>query len=96
MDVSQDVIVRELDCGTDEGIELTDIVSSGEKIESLEERLQGRYSAEDITDPKTGEVIVRHHELIDEAIAHRIVNAGFKKAKIRSVLTCRCRTGVCA
>ncbi|NLY18268.1 MAG: DNA-directed RNA polymerase subunit beta' [Clostridiaceae bacterium] len=96
VDVSQDVIVRELDCGTDEGIELTDIVSSGEKIESLEERLQGRYSAEDITDPKTGEVIVRHHELIDEAIAHRIVNAGFKKAKIRSVLTCRCRTGVCA
>ena len=96
VDVSQDVIVRELDCGTDEGIELTDIVASGEIIEGLEERIQGRYVAEDIIDPNNKEVIVRNNELIDEAIAHRIVEAGFKKTKIRSVLTCRARTGVCA
>ena len=96
VDVSQDVIVREEDCGTDEGILVTDIVTSGEKIEGLEERLTGRYAAEDIVDPKTNEVVVRHHELITEKIAHRLVQNGLKKAKIRSVLTCRCRTGVCA
>ncbi|MBP7176709.1 MAG: DNA-directed RNA polymerase subunit beta' [Thermoclostridium sp.] len=96
VDVSQDVIVREPDCGTEEGIAVSDIVTSGEKIEGLEERLTGRYAAEDITDPKTNEVLVRHHELITEKIAHKLVDNGFKKVKIRSVLTCRSKTGVCA
>jgi DNA-directed RNA polymerase subunit beta' len=96
VDVSQDVIVRELDCGTDEGITLTDIVTSGEKIEGLEERLSGRYAAEDIVDPKTNEVVVRHHELITEKVAHKLAENGLKKARIRSVLTCRSKTGVCA
>jgi len=96
VDVSQDVIVRELDCGTDEGIVVFDIVTSGEKIESMEERLEGRYAAEDIIHPETNEVLVKHHELIDEKTAHRIANSGLKKAKIRSVLTCRAKTGVCA
>jgi DNA-directed RNA polymerase subunit beta' len=96
VDVSQDVIVRDFDCGTDEGIIVTDIVTSGEKIEGLEERLTGRYAAEDIVDPKTNEVVVHHHELITEKVAHKLVENGLKKAKIRSVLTCRSRTGVCS
>ncbi|NLO39599.1 MAG: DNA-directed RNA polymerase subunit beta' [Ruminiclostridium sp.] len=96
VDVSQDVIVREADCGTDEGIAVTDIVTSGEKIEGLEERLTGRYAAEDMIDPVTKEVLVHHHDLITEKIAHKLVENGVKKAKIRSVLTCRSKTGVCA
>ena len=96
VDVSQDGIVREADCGTDEGIAVTDIVTSGEKIEGLEERLTGRYAAEDMIDPVTKEVLVHHHDLITEKIAHKLVENGVKKAKIRSVLTCRSKTGVCA
>ena len=96
VDVSQDVIVREADCGTDEGIAVTDIVTSGEKIEGLEERLTGRYAAEDMIDPVTKEVLVHHHDLITEKIAHKLVENGVKKARIRSVLTCRSKTGVCA
>ena len=77
-------------------IALTDIVTNGEKIESLEERLTGRYAAEDIINPKTKEVMVKHHQLIDEKTAHKVVECGLKKVKIRSLLTCRSRTGVCA
>jgi len=96
VDVSQDVIVREKDCGTDEGITVTDIVTSGETIETLEERIAGRFAAEDIVDPQTNEVFVRHHELINDDIAKKIVDAGIKKVKIRSVLTCHTKTGVCS
>lgn len=96
VDVSQDVIVREEDCGTEEGITVVDIISSGEKIEGLDERVAGRYAAEDIIDPKTNEVIVKHNQLIDGNIAQRIVSSGIKKVKIRSVLTCRSRNGVCS
>ncbi len=96
VDVSQDVIVRERDCGTDEGITLTDIVTSGETIETLEERITGRFAAEDVVDPQTKEIIVKHHELINDKIAKKITDAGIKKVKIRSVLTCRTRTGVCS
>lgn len=96
VDVSQDVIVREMDCGTDEGIAVSDIVTSGEKIEGLEERLTGRFAAEDLIDLRTGEVLVHHHDLITEKVAHKLVESGLKKAKIRSVLTCRSKTGVCA
>ncbi len=96
VDVSQDVIVREMDCGTEEGITVFDIVTSGEKIEGIEERLTGRYAAEDIIHPVTKEILVKHHELIDDKLAVKIAEAGVKRAKIRSVLTCRARTGVCA
>jgi len=96
VDVSQDVIVREKDCGTDEGITVTDIVTSGETIETLEERISGRYAAEDIVDPQTNEVLVKHHDLINDDIAKKIINVGIKKVKIRSVLTCCTRTGVCS
>jgi len=96
VDVSQDVIVREVDCGTEEGITVSDIVSSGEKIEGIDERIAGRYAAEDIIDPKANEVIVKHNELIDNDLAQRITSAGVKKVKIRSVLMCRTRNGVCS
>jgi len=97
VDVAQDVIVREHDCGTDEGIEVTPIVVSGNKeIEGIAERLAGRYVLEDITDPNTGEVYVKAGELVSPDVAEKIEKAGIKRAKIRSVLTCRSRIGVCA
>ena len=97
VDVAQDVIVREHDCGTDEGIEVTPIVVSGNKeIEGIAERLAGRYVLEDIADPNTGEVYVKAGELVSPDVAEKIEKAGIKRAKIRSVLTCRSRIGVCA
>ncbi|NLL95989.1 MAG: DNA-directed RNA polymerase subunit beta' [Clostridiaceae bacterium] len=96
VDVSQDVIIREDDCGTDEGIEISPIVISGKTIEGLAERLSGRFASEDIVDPNTGEVIVAANALITENQAERIENTGYKKVKIRSILTCRSRIGVCA
>ena len=96
VDVAQDVIIREEDCGTTDGIEVQEIVASGKPIESLAERLSGRYAAADIVDPATGEVLVRTNELITEDMAEKIERLGIKKAKIRSVLTCRSRIGVCA
>jgi len=96
VDVAQDVIIREEDCGTTDGIEVQAIVASGKPIESLAERLSGRYAATDIVDPNTGEVLVRTNELITEDMAEKIESLGIKKAKIRSVLTCRSRIGVCA
>lgn len=96
VDVSQDVIVREEDCGTHEGYDITEIKEGNEVIESLSERLTGRYSAEDIKDPKTGEVLVPKDTYIDFEMAHKIEDLGVKKVKIRSVFTCRSRHGVCA
>lgn len=81
VDVSQDVIVREDDCGTDDGIVVSDITTSGEKIEGLEERLTGRYAAEDIINPQTGEVIAKHNQLLDSNLANKIVAAGLKKLR---------------
>jgi len=96
VDVSQDVIVRELDCGTRKGIEVMDIKDGSDVIEGLAERLIGRYAAETIVDPKTEEVIVEADKMINDRIADRIVKAGIKKAKIRSILTCHSEYGVCA
>ena len=96
VDVSQDVIVRELDCGTDKGIEISDVKSGSEIIEPLSERLIGRYATEDIYDPNTKELIVSKDDPMDEHIADRIVRAGYKKMRIRSVLTCQSQVGVCA
>ncbi|CAB1261548.1 DNA-directed RNA polymerase subunit beta' [Clostridium sp. MT-14] len=96
VDVSQDVIVREEDCGTHEGYDITEIKEGNEVIESLSERLTGRYSAEDIKDPKTGDVLVSRNTYMDSEMAHKIEDAGIKRVKIRSVFTCRSRHGVCA
>ncbi|MCY6483505.1 DNA-directed RNA polymerase subunit beta' [Clostridium aestuarii] len=96
VDVSQDVIVREEDCGTKEGYYVSEIKEGNEVIETLAERLTGRYSAEDIKDPSTGEIIVKKDIYMDEYIAGRIEETGVKKVKIRSVFTCRAKHGVCA
>ena len=95
VDVSQDVIVREMDCGTRKGIVVSDIKDGTEVIESLEERITGRYAAEVITHPETGEVLIEAGKMIKENIASKIVKAGIKKVKIRSVLTCHSEYGVC-
>jgi len=95
VDVSQDVIVREHDCGTDEGILVEDIKESNEVIEPLLERITGRVALKDIEDPETGEIIVEKNELIDEATGKEVVKAGIEEVEIRSALTCRTKHGVC-
>lgn len=95
VDVAQDVIVREDDCGTDKGITVSRIQDGKEIIEDLFDRIEGRYSFETIKHPETGEIIVARNELIDTDRANAIVNAGVEKLQIRSVLSCRARHGVC-
>ena len=96
VDVSQDVIVRETDCGTRKGIEVTDIKDGNEVIEELSERIIGRYPVGNIVHPETGEIIVEAGRMITDQDAEKIVKAGIKKVRIRSVLTCHSEYGVCA
>ncbi|MDP4180041.1 MAG: DNA-directed RNA polymerase subunit beta' [Bacillota bacterium] len=96
VDVSQDVIVREMDCGTRRGIVVFDIKDGSEVIEGLEERITGRYTAENVVHPETGEILIEAGKMIRENVASKIVKAGYKKLKIRSVLTCHSEYGVCA
>ncbi len=96
VDVSQDVIVREEDCGTRDGIIVSDIRDGNEIIEPLEDRLEGRTVTEDIVNPATGELIIAENEMINAVKAHEIVAAGIKEVKIRSVVKCRSKVGVCA
>ena len=96
VDVSQDIIVREDDCGTTEGIEVFDIKNGNQVIEKLAERLEGRYPLEDIIDPRTNEVIVTKDEMITDKIAEKIVEAGYETVKVRSVLGCKTKHGVCS
>ncbi|MEW4372711.1 DNA-directed RNA polymerase subunit beta' [Paenibacillus kandeliae] len=95
VDVAQDVIVREDDCGTDKGFIVGRIQDGKEVIEDLYDRLEGRYCFETVRHPETGEVIVGRNELIDSDKAEAIVAAGINKVQIRSVLSCRTRHGVC-
>ena len=96
VDVSQDIIVREHDCGTTEGVELTDIMDGNQTIEKLSERLLGRYPLHDIIHPETKEVLATTDTLITEAIADKIVEAGIKKVEVRSVYGCHTKHGVCS
>ncbi|MBR0576313.1 DNA-directed RNA polymerase subunit beta' [Proteiniclasticum sp. BAD-10] len=96
VDVSQDVIVREADCGTEEGIIVEAIREGNEVIETLRERLTGRYTLEDILHPETGEVLVPKNEYIEPLMAEKIDGLGVKKVLIRSVFTCKTKVGVCA
>ncbi len=96
VDVAQDIIVREHDCGTTEGIEITDIKDGNQIIEKLHERLIGRYALHDIVNPTTGELIVDNDTLITPDIADKIINAGIEKVEVRSVLECKTKHGVCA
>lgn len=96
VDVAHDIIVNAEDCGTSNGIEISALVRGGKVIIPLEERIIGRYAAEDIVNPVTGEVIVFRGEEITEEKAKLICDAGLKKVKVRSPLTCSLRNGVCA
>jgi DNA-directed RNA polymerase subunit beta' len=96
VDVAQDVIIHEIDCGTMDGIEARAIVESGEIIEPLRDRIMGRVTLEKIMDPLSGNVIVDVNEEMDEEKASDIQEGGIEKVRIRSVLTCASRRGVCA
>ena len=95
VDIAQDVIVTEEDCGTTDGILVSALLEGGEIIQPLEERLLGRLAGEDIRDPVTGEIIVSFNDEIDEEQAKAVVEAGVDRVKIRSVLTCQSARGVC-
>ncbi len=96
VDVSQDVIVREEDCGTNQILEVSDILDGKDVIEKLADRIWGRYTLHDILDPETGEIVIPGDTLIDDYYVSKVAEAGLKKVPIRSVLTCRSRYGVCA
>jgi DNA-directed RNA polymerase subunit beta' len=96
VDVAQDSIITEVDCGTIDGIEMTPLVEGGEVIEPLGDRVLGRVALEDIRDPFSNEVIVRPNEEINEALVAAIEESGLERVKIRSVLTCQSRRGVCS
>ena len=95
VDVAQDVIVREDDCGTEEGLTVADIKDGNHILEPLEERLEGRYLLHDAVDPTTGEVIWSHEDMVTGEGAKKIVDAGITSIEIRSVLTCHSHHGVC-
>ena len=95
VDVAQDVVVREKDCGTDRGLKVSAIYNGRELVESLYDRILGRYTMKSVFDPETGEKIVGKNVLVDEAMAKKIVDAGVKTVEIRSVFTCNTDHGVC-
>ena len=95
VDISQDVIVREDDCETDEGLLVFDIYDGKQLIEKLSDRLVGRYLLEPAIHPETGEVIMDTDEMMTYDDAMRIVNAGIKQCRIRSILTCKAKHGIC-
>ena len=96
VDVSQEVIIREDDCGTTDGIEVSEIEEHGQVIETFAERIHGRYPAEDIVDPQTGELLFDRNTMMRKENAEVLEAHGIHSVKIRSVLTCRARSGVCA
>ena len=95
VDVSQDIIVRERDCGTNEGIIIYDIKDGNQIIEKMQERLIGRYAVNDVINPNTKELIVDNDTMITEAIADKIIAAGIERLEVRSVLGCHSKHGVC-
>lgn len=96
VDVSQDVIIREMDCGTRKGIEVYDIKDGNEIIEELKDRIIGRYPCEHIFHPETEEIIAEVGKMLTEKNVEDVIKSGIKKVKIRSVLTCHSEYGVCA
>ena len=96
VDVSQEVIIREDDCGTDDGIMVSEIEEHGQVIETFAERIHGRYATADIVDPETGELLFTKDTMLRKENAEVLEAHGIHAVKIRSVLTCRARSGVCA
>ena len=95
VDVAQDVIIRETDCGSDRGLTITAIKEGNEVIETLEERMLGRYAQRSVKHPETGEVLVARNEIITEDIARKIIEAGIEEITIRSAFICDTKHGVC-
>ena len=95
VDVAQDSIITEVDCGALDGIEIAPLVEGGEVIEGLGDRVLGRVALEDVRDPFTNQVLVKANEMIDEENVQAIEDSGLERVKIRSVLTCQSRQGVC-
>ncbi|KRN23889.1 DNA-directed RNA polymerase subunit beta [Secundilactobacillus similis DSM 23365 = JCM 2765] len=95
VDVAQDVIVREEDCGTDRGLTISAIKNGNEMIEPLYDRILGRYTMKSIYDPETGDLIIGRNQMIDEDIAQKVIDAGVETVTIRSVFTCNTAHGVC-
>ncbi len=96
VDVSQEVIIREEDCGTTDGIDVAEIEEYGQVIETFAERIHGRYPSVDIVDPATGEVLITRDTMMRKDDAEKLEAHGIHSVKIRSVLTCRSRSGVCS
>jgi DNA-directed RNA polymerase subunit beta' len=96
VDVSQDVIIREQDCGVTHGITVREISENGQVIEKFADRIFGRYPVHDVLDPKTGEVLASNTQMIGDAEVHKIEAAGITELEVRTVLTCRAHSGVCA
>ncbi len=96
VDVVQDTIISAHDCGTTEGVEVRSLIEGGEVIEHLQDRILGRVTAEDILDPYSDELLAPRDLLLDETLAERVTQAGVERVKIRSVMTCEMRWGVCA
>ena len=95
VDVAQDAIITEFDCGTLDGLEITPLIEAGEVIEGIGDRVLGRTALEDVVDNVSGEVLVRSGTMIDEHLVKKIEDAGIQTVKIRSVLTCETRRGIC-
>ena len=97
VDVSQDMIIREADCGTDQGVVVSDFINekTGAVIESLRDRIVGRFANKKVVDPNTKKVLVDRLEMITESIADKIVDAGIKEVEIRTILTCGTANGLC-
>ncbi len=96
VDVAQDCIIVEVDCGTERGLTVKPVMDGGEEVSSLSERILGRTTAEDVLDPATNEILLPNNMLIEEEDAERIQKAAVEQVKIRSVLTCEAKVGVCA
>jgi len=96
VDVAQDAIITEVDCGTLDGLLVSSLTEGGEVIEHIGDRILGRVALDDILDPVTGEVLVEANADIDESLVKLIEDAGLEKVKIRSVLTCQSKRGICA
>ena len=96
VDVSQEVIIREVDCGATEGITVSEILDSGRVIEEFNERLNGRYPVFDVIHPETGEIIVSKEKMMDDMDAEKIIASGITSLKVRSILNCTSKSGICS
>ena len=96
VDVAQDVVVTEQDCGTDEGLVMTSVIDGGDIIESLSERVLGRIVAKDVVDPSTGEILLEAGTMLDEVLTAQVDEMGIEEIIVRSPITCKTRYGICS